>query len=176
GGGDAGGLSVTVSDGATTLQTVTRSTDPVGAWDVDGLAVPGTYTLTFERTDLAQQVLSVSLDAFGQVTAGAPSADRVDVAMRSATAVLHGRVTQTLGDGSPAQNAPNVIVTLTSGAAEWRVTTASTPRRDAGPYRIEKPPPGTDTLSFARAGTRAPSQIAVVTAGRVLKQHGGLGA
>lgn len=170
GGGDAGGVSVTVSDGATTLQTVTRSTDPVGAWDVDGLAVPGTYTLTFERTDLAQQVLSVSLDAFGQVTAGAPSADRVDVTMRSATAVLHGRVTQTLGDGSPAQNAPNVIVTLTSGTAEWRVTTASTPRRDAGLFRIEKIPPGTYTLSFARAGTRATSQIVVLTAGQVLRE------
>ena len=170
GAGDGGGVSVTVSDGATTLQTVTRSTAPVGAWDVQGLAVPGTYTLTFARDDLAQQVLSVSLDAFGEVTAGAPSADQVDIAMRGATAVLHGRVTQTLGDGSPAQNAPNVIVTLTSGAAEWRVTTASTPRRDAGMYRIEKLPPGTYTLSFARAGTRATSQIVVVTAGQVLNQ------
>lgn len=170
GGGDAGGVSVIVSDGATTVQTVTRSTEPVGEWEVAGLAVPGTYTLTFDRDDLAQQVLSVSLDAFGAVTAGASSADRIDVTMRAATAVLSGRVTQTLGDGSAAENAPNVIVTLSSGTSEWRVTTASIPRRDAGRYRIEKLPPGTYTLSFARPGTRATSQIVVLTAGQSLVQ------
>ncbi len=176
GGGDAGGVNVTISDGATTVQTVTRSTSPVGAWEVDGLAVPGTYTITFERADLEQQVLSVSLDAFGQVTAGAPSPSDVDVTMRAATAVLAGAVTQTLGDGTPAEPAANVIVTLTSGTTEWRVTTASTPRRDAGRYRLEKLPPGTYTLSFARAGTRATSQIVVLTAGQVMTQDAELTA
>jgi len=170
GSSDAGGVNVTISDGASTVQTVTRSTAPVGAWEVAGLAVPGTYTITFERADLEQQVLSVSLDAFGEVTAGAPSAGAVDVTMRSATAVLTGMVTQTFGDGSPPQDAPNVIVTLSSGSAEWRVTTASTPARDRGRYRIEKLPPGTYTLSFARAGTRATSQIVVLSAGQVLTQ------
>ncbi|MDQ2623958.1 MAG: carboxypeptidase-like regulatory domain-containing protein, partial [Actinomycetota bacterium] len=170
GSGDGGGVNVTISDGAATVQTVTRSTSPVGAWEVAGLAVPGTYTLTFDRADLEQQVLSVSLDAFGEVIAGAPSASEVDATMRSATAVLEGTVTQTLGDGSPPERAGNVIVTLSSGSAEWRVTTASTPAGKRGSYRIEHLPPGTYTLSFARPGTRATSQIVVLSAGQELEQ------
>src|SRR5690606_28901638 len=117
-----------------------------------------------------QQVLSVSLDAFCEVIAGAPSASEVDATMRSATAVLEGTVTQTLGDGSPPERAGNVIVTLSSGSAEWRVTTASTPAGKRGSYRIEHLPPGTYTLSFARPGTRATSQIVVLSAGQELEQ------
>lgn len=174
--GDAGGVRVTVSDGATTVQTVSRSTSPVGAWEVSRLALPGTYTLTFEREDLEPQVLSVSLDAFGQVVVGAPAPDAVDVTMRSATATLSGLVTQTLGDGSSPRPAPNVIVTLSSGTDEWRVTTASMPSDEVGTYRIEKLPPGTYTLSFNRPGTRPTSRIVILTAGQELDEDAELNA
>ncbi|GAB2618823.1 hypothetical protein GCM10027067_33610 [Pseudactinotalea suaedae] len=165
-GSSAGGVTVTVSDGATTLQTVTRSTDPVGSWELSGLRVPGDYTVTFSRTDLESRVLSVSLDGFGLVTAGAASATSVDATMRSATAVLTGRVTQTRGEGS-AQAVGNVVVTISSGSVERIVTTASTPSGDVGVYRIENLPPGTYTVTFARSGTRTTSEIVVLSAAQV---------
>lgn len=162
-GGSGGGVTVTVSDGATTLQTVTRSTSPIGSWELSGLRVPGDYTVTFSRPDLESQVLSVSLDGFGAVTSGAGSADAVDVTMRSATATLVGRVTQTRGDGA-AQPVGNVVVTVSSGTVERVVTTASTPSSSVGRYTVENLPPGTYTVTFARSGTRTTSEIVVLGA------------
>lgn len=161
-GDDAGGVTVTVSDGATALQTVTRSTAPVGTWELSGIEVPGDYTVTFSRPDLESRVLSVSVDGFGSVTSGAGSSS-IDVTMRSATAVLYGRVTQTRGDGD-AVAVGNVVVTVSSGTLERVVTTASTPSGDVGRYVIENLPPGTYTVTFARSGTRTTSQIVQLSA------------
>lgn len=165
-GGNAGGVTVTVSDGATTLQTVTRSTDPVGSWQLSGLSVPGDYTVTFSRMNLESRVLSVGLDEFGSVTAGAASASSVNTTMRSSTATLTGRVTQTRGEG-PAQRVGNVVVTISSGTVQRVVTTASTPSGDVGFYRVENLPPGTYTVTFARSGTRTTSEIVVLSAAEV---------
>jgi uncharacterized protein (UPF0248 family) len=162
-GADASGVMVTVSDGATTLQTVTRSTDPIGSWSLSGLSLPGDYTITFSRSDLESQVLSVSVDRFGAVTAGAPSATAVDVTMRSATATLSGRVTQTRDEGD-ARRVGNVVVTVSSGTVHRVVTTASTPSGDIGRYVVENLPPGTYTVTFARSGTRTTSEIIVLSA------------
>lgn len=165
-GGSPGGVTVTVSDGATTLQTVTRSSGPVGSWELSGLRVPGDYTVTFSRSDLEPRVLSVSVDGFGMVTAGASSAASIDVTMRSSTAVLTGRVSQTRGEG-PAVPVGNVVVTISSGTVARIVTTASTPSGDVGQYRVENLPPGTYTVTFARSGTRTTSEIVVLSAAQV---------
>ncbi|MEY2404142.1 MAG: hypothetical protein QOD38_1693, partial [Acidimicrobiaceae bacterium] len=53
GGSRAGGVSVQVSNGSITLQTVTLSIGSVGSFQVTGLPVPSTYTVTFSRPDLA---------------------------------------------------------------------------------------------------------------------------
>lgn len=163
-GGDAGGVSVTVTDGALTLQTVTQSTDPVGSWSLSGLRVPSTYTVTFARGDLQSQVVSVRVDAFGNVTAGAPAADAVDATMKSARARIFGVVTQPPLRDAEAVPAGNVKVTVSSGADERVVWTASTPSADAGHYVVDDLDPGTYTVTFARSGTRATSQIVVLEA------------
>ncbi|ROS21776.1 carboxypeptidase-like regulatory domain-containing protein [Cellulomonas sp. PhB150] len=163
-GGDAGGVSVTVTDGALTLQTVTQSTKPVGRWSLAGLRVPSTYTVTFARADLESQVLSVSVDAFGNVTAGASSAGAVDVTMRGATGTISGTVKQPPTKGASAAPIGNVKVTVSSGSDQRVVYTASTPRSKVGSYVVDGLTPGTYTVTFSRSGTRATSEIVVLAA------------
>lgn len=163
-GGDAGGVTVTVTDGALTLQTVTQSTKPVGRWSISGLRVPSTYTVTFSKAGLESQVLSVSIDGFGRVTAGASSATAVDATLRLADASLSGTVKQS-ASGSEATRVGNVTVTVSSGTTERTVTTASTPASDRGYYEIDNLPPGTYTVTFTRSGTATTSTIITLTAG-----------
>lgn len=164
--GDPGGVTVTVTDGAMTRQTVTQSSAPVGSWSVAGLRIPSTYTVTFTRADLESQVLSVSIDGFGRVTAGASSATTVDATMRTATARLTGLVRQSDAQGAVVGPARNVLVTASSGPAQLSVTTASTPAAAAGTFVLEGLAPGTWTVTFSRPGTRPTSMIVTLTAGQ----------
>ena len=162
-GGDPGGVTVTVTDGALTAQTVTQSTAPAGAWTVTGLRVPSTYTVTFSRADLESQVLSVSVDGFGNVSSGAPSATQVNATMRAADGSISGVVSQSATSGATVP-VGNVTVTVSSGTTQRAVTTASTPASAVGRYVVDNLPPGTYTVTFSRAGTRATSTIVVLAA------------
>ena len=162
-----GGVTVTVTDGADTRQTVTQSASPVGSWAISGLSVPSTYTVTFSRGDLQSQVLSVSLDGFGHVTAGASSATAVDVTMRLATAQLVGTVTQSPAGGGTATPAGNVQISAASGQATFTVSSASTPAGSVGSFVLQDLPPGTYTVTFASKGTRPTSTIVTLGAGQV---------
>ncbi|UJP41044.1 carboxypeptidase regulatory-like domain-containing protein [Cellulomonas palmilytica] len=164
-GSSAGGVDVTVTDGAVTQSTVTQSTDPEGAWSLSGLRVPSTYTVTFSRADLEPQVLSVSIDAYGTVTAGAPSASAVDVTMRGATARIHGTVEQETGSRSDLRPVGNVRVTVSSASRQRVVHTASTPAGDVGRFDVRGLEPGTYTVTFSRSGTKPTSEIVVLAAG-----------
>lgn len=173
GGDPAPGVSVTVTDGVLTVQTETESTaQSVGTWNVGGLPVPGTYTVTFSRPDLQPQTVSVSLDGTGHITPGSYGARISDsgiaVRMQSATAVLHGviRQAQPAGSGRPPRPAGEATVTLTSGSATYTMTTASVPHAMAGSYRFQSLPPGTYTVSVSRFGTRPTSTILTLAAGQ----------
>ena len=127
----APGVSVTVTNGSLTVQTATESTGDVGAWRVDGLPIPGTYTVTFTRSDLAAQTVSVSLDAGGHITPGSRgaliTASGISVGLQSSTAVLTGTVSQPSG-GTVCDSADGLgeaTVTLQSGGSSFTVTTAS---------------------------------------------------
>lgn len=161
-GGSAAGVAVTVSDGSLTLKTVTQSS-PVGAWRVSGLRVPSTYTVTFSRAGLESQVLSVAVDGFGKVTAGAPDAASVDTTMRASTASLSGVVRQ--AGGTTTSRVGNVTVTVSSGSVQRVVTTQSTPAGQVGYYVVDGLPPGTYTVTFTRPGTSASSTIVTLDAG-----------
>lgn len=168
----AGGVAVTVTDGVQTIMTATQSSGDVGAWKVGGLAIPGTYTVTFSRADLASQTLAVSLDAAGQITPGSEGAGGsvsttggIEVAMQPSTATVTGVISQTVAGGT--QKVGEVNVQLSSGSATYSVISASLPSGEKGRYRIENVPPGTYTVSVSRNGVSPTSTIMQLTAGQV---------
>jgi hypothetical protein len=169
-GAPAPGVGVEVTDGRQTIQTATRSSgDGVGTWSVSGLAVPGTYTVTFSRSDLASHTLSVSLDGSGGITpasqGGGVSATGVEVTLHSSTAQVHGVVRQVPAGGGTAGPVGEATVTLSSGTTSYAVTTASLPQSSAGRYRLQGVPPGTYTVSVTIGGTSPTSTILTLAAG-----------
>lgn len=171
GGDPAPGVGVTVTDGSQTVQTATRSSGSgVGRWEVSGLAVPGTYTVTFSRSDLASHTVSVSLDATGAITpsslGGGVTRSGIDVSLHSATAEVFGTVRQKTGTGNaPADPAGEATVSLTSGTSTYTVTSASVPAGSRGKYRIQGIPPGTYTVSVGLGGVSPTSTILTLKAG-----------
>jgi hypothetical protein len=170
GGAPAAGVTVTVTNGELTVQTVTQSTGSVGSWTVGGLSIPSTYTVTFARPDLAPQTVSVSLDAFGQITPGSQGAritsDGISIGMQSATAVVRGTVTQRVSpDSTNTRTAGEVQINLVSGTSTFAVTSASVPAARTGQFEISGVPPGTYTLSVNRRGTSPSSTIITLNAG-----------
>ncbi|TAM92581.1 MAG: hypothetical protein EPN43_02190 [Jatrophihabitans sp.] len=175
----APGVTVTVTNGSTTVQTSTQSAQGgaqgIGAWTVTGLPVPNSYTITFSRSDLASQTVSVSLDANGQITPGSrgavvDSSGTIRVVMQSATATIMGVVSQ-VDPAAPGGKSPvgEATVALSSGATTFTVTTASVPApAQKGAYRIDGVPPGTWTISVNRPGTSPTSSIVTLSAGQVL--------
>jgi hypothetical protein len=169
------GVTVTVTNGALTVQTVTQSTGKVGAWTVGGLTIPSTYTVTFSRPDLAGQTVSVSLDQSGGITPGSQGAlitsDGISVSMQSSTAVVRGTVFQRgavteQGTGKPVRTG-EVQVNLVSGTSSFAVTSATKPDGRLGQFEIDGVPPGTYTLSVNRRGTSPTSTIITLAAGEV---------
>lgn len=172
----AGGVSVTVTDGLLTVQSVTESRVNVGHWEVDGLPVPGTYTVTFTRRDLASQTVSVSLDSSGNVTPGSQGARitgaGIAVSMQSSTATVFGKVRQVGGDTvcDSGNGLGEANVTLNSGASSYTVVSASVPRGSCGLYRVEQVPPGTYTLTVtAGTGTSPSSAVIALKAGDAIR-------
>lgn len=168
--GDASpaGVTVTVTNGKTTVQTSTQSGSDLGAWRVGGLPVPSTYTVTFARADLAAQTVSVALDASGNVTAGSHSttvtSSGISTTMHSATGVVYGTVTQKQDGGAVCRG--EATVSLNSGSSTYTVISAARPRKHCGDYRIERVPPGTYTLTVSLgSGTNPKSEVVTVQAG-----------
>ena len=183
GGQKLGGVTVTVTDGSQIVQTATQSspgrngTPPaaaaaaraatagdIGDWSVSGLALPGTYTITFSRDDLASTTVSVALDASGRLTdqsVGATvTSNGIQTVMQSATGSLSGTISQ-----EAVGSVGEVTVSLTSGETSFSVVTASLPTTLKGQYHLEKVPPGTYTVSVTRAGVRPTSSIIEIVAG-----------
>lgn len=172
GGDPAAGVSVVVTDGSQTIQTATQSSgSDLGSWQVSGLALPGTYTVTFTRSDLAAHTLSISLDADGKITPASIgpgiTSTGISVSLHPSTAVLYGVVKQKSTDGSGASPIGEATVQLSSGTSTYTVTTASVPDKAAGSYRIEGIPPGTYTVSVSLGGVTPTSAIVTLAAGDV---------
>lgn len=165
----APGVLVSVTDGEQTVQTATSSDeDDLGEWKVTGLSLPGDYTVTFSRDDLASQTRSVVLDPQNNITSGGQdsgvTADGIKISMGSATAVVSGIVRQEQSEGE-AEPIGEALVTLSSNSATYTVTTASVPARNAGEYRLDAVPPGNYTLSISRNGVSPVSKNVDLLAG-----------
>ncbi|MCU1497992.1 MAG: hypothetical protein JWM47_1945 [Acidimicrobiales bacterium] len=168
-----GGVTVTATNGNVSLTTVSVSIGEAGTFQIDGLAVPNTFTVTFSRPDLVVDIRSVALDPLteaGSVVTG------LDVSMRSATASLSGRLTRAPAqvvtatstpclaeDGEPSPEEVSasgpagagvgeVEITLTSGPRTYRTVSVSGPAAaDAGTYLLDGLRPGTYAATFAGA-------------------------
>jgi hypothetical protein len=156
-GAPAGGVTVTVTNGQLSLQTVTLSVGALGTYQVSGLPVPSTYTVTFSRPDLASQTRAVTLAALGNT-----DLTGINATMPSSTGVLFGAVTQT--DGAPLGE---ITIQLSSGTTTYQVTSASVPV--PGGYEIDAVQPGTYTASFTRPGGLPTSTIVTLTPGQRLQ-------
>lgn len=173
-----GGVGVTITNGELTVATVTESTAHVGAWQAGGLPIPGTYSLTFARSDLQSETISVSLDSAGKVTPGSVGTQvgsrGITVSMQSATATVSGTITQ-VGAGTVCNQATGALgeatVSMSSGSSIYSVTSASvTP--NCGRYELAQIPPGTYTLTVsASSGTTPSSRVLTVSAGQSLTQN-----
>lgn len=177
GGQGSPGVSVTITDGQLTEQTVTQSTGTVGQWSAGGLPVPGTYTITFARADLSSQTLSVSLDSGGAVTPGSQASidanGLIQVAMQSNTQDVFGFVTQPgeTGCNASTHGLAEATVTLNSGASTFTTTTAGASSATCGEYWFGAVPPGTYTLTAAAgSGTSPSSSVITVVAGGKAQQ------
>jgi 5-hydroxyisourate hydrolase-like protein (transthyretin family) len=150
--GPAGGVQVTVSDGDSVYSTESLSVGEIGSYRVDGLPVPGNYTVTFSRPGLATQIRSVDLDAFGgSVRTG------VNANLTRALAVLRGQVVDE--NGTPLGG---VVVTATSGDESWGVVSANNP---PGRYELRNLPAGTYTVTFERPGSQPRAVLVALTGG-----------
>jgi hypothetical protein len=155
GAGPAGGVIVRATDGEHVVQTVSVSVGQIGTYHLTGLAVPGTYTLTFERPDLAPQSRAVTLDRLSR-----RNVTGEDVTLTSATATISGTVRDT-------NNVPvgNVSVVLSGNGITMKTTSATDP---VGQYKLTKVPPGTYSLSFARGGSAPTGLLVNVSAGQTV--------
>ena len=167
-GSSPNGVSVSVTNGNLTLQTVTSSDSSgnQGVWQLTGLAVPSSYAITFSRSDLASQTVSVTL---GPASTATPTVVQ-RVVLTGSTASLSGLAYSATATGARA-GVGDVNVVLTSGAATYQVTTAtgsasSNPGPATGSYEIDRLPPGTYTATFNRPGARAASQVVTLVAGQ----------
>jgi hypothetical protein len=171
----APGVTVTVTNGVLSVQTVTQTLGSPGTWDVQGLPVPSTYTVTFSRGDLASQSLSVALDAYGTATTQAAAGTTVSsagikVSMVTATAEIYGFTVTTAGDESTGVG--ETLISMSNGAQQLAMTSSSVAvspggglAAHAGAYHLDNVPPGTYTVTVSRHGTRPTSQIVQVVAG-----------
>jgi hypothetical protein len=155
-GAPAGGVTVTASNGQTSVTTETLSVGNVGSYSLTGLPVPFTYSVTFSRPDLQSQTRAVVLGATGSATSATVSASMV-----ASTASIYGTVTQT--GGTPLGE---ISITLTSGSTTYQSTSASVPT--PGAFQIDGIAPGTYTISFARIGGLPTSSIVTLSAGQSL--------
>lgn len=169
-GNPIGGVSVTIvaGDVQRTTQTLSvvnpLSAGVVGSWRVEGLPVPGAFTVTFSGPNLAGQTLALEL------TATQPTRLDSRVTLASSVATVRGLVRELDAPADPPTCNPDdavvtdcpgrlagVSVTLASTALTLRTLTADIP---TGAYRFDNVAPGTYTLTFARVGS-SPQTLSV---------------
>jgi hypothetical protein len=164
----AGGVSVQVSNGSITLQTVTLSVGSVGSFEVRGLPVPSTYTVTFSRSDLSSVTQAIDLDPFANRDATGVSASLPD-----ATGAVQGVVYEETIPAVPHTSTAvgEVDITLSDGVSTFHTTSETKPvPTDSGDYIIPHVKPGTYTLTFNRRGAGLKAFIVSIVAGQTLTQ------
>lgn len=146
-----GGATITVGGTETPVTATTLTSGEVGSFTLTGLAVPGSYTVTFTLAGYGDQSIPVELSA------GAAQ-EPVLVRMTAALGGISGRVTSA---GAPLDGAEVVV---TDGVKTW-TTVAESGGEAPGAYSFSGLTPGTYTVTVSSAGTVAATGLAQVTAG-----------
>ena len=140
GGQPLGGVAISATDGTTTVETVSITTQgDVGAFVIRGLAVPGRYTVTFTREGYSTESRSVALES--------PDPFPLDVNLSSSVGSISGAVNA--ATGGPLGG---VAVTVTGGDAPV-VTSTISQGSAAGSWSVDGlAAPGSYTVTFSRMG------------------------
>jgi uncharacterized membrane protein len=150
-----GGVTITVGGADFERTTESLSVGEVGAWHLEGLPVPGTYTVTFRDEDRQTQALSVDLVA-------GPESRRtgVDAVLGRANASINGVVANS--DDTPVSG---VQITLERSGVTRNTISSDAP---LGAYGFDRVPPGAYTLTFRRAGSTPQTLLIDLRAGETV--------
>ncbi len=159
GGDGLGGVTVTVggapsAEDGVPLTTTTLTTGDVGSFAINGLPVPGSYTLTFSSPGFADETRPVDLDNNGP-------ASKVDFTMSrqlgSATGAISGPAgARVIGATVTATNGHVTVTTLSSGIS------ASLPR---GGYLFKGLTPGWYSITVSMEGLRPTTALVRIAPG-----------
>jgi Carboxypeptidase regulatory-like domain len=147
-----GGARVTVTGGGESRTTTTLTTGALGAYLVDQLPIPATYTVTVTAPGSVSETRAVDLDE----APSTPDAIGVDVVLGSANASIGGTVS---ADGGPVSG---VTVTITDGSLTLVTTSADDP---LGAYHVDGIPSGVYTITYERPGSATASRIVSLSPG-----------
>jgi hypothetical protein len=149
-----GGVTVTVSGSGVLVATESLTSGSVGSFRVPDLALPGTYTITFDLPGYARQTRQFT------ISRATPTAT-VDVRLGVNLARVTGRITD--GGTTAAEGVRDVVVVLTDGGSFRRETvTATAPGSAVGNYEFTDVPPGTYSIIATRASTPVGQRSAVI--------------
>jgi len=149
-----GGVRITVSGPGVLIETETFTSGAVGTYRVPDLAIPGSYTITFDLEGFARQTSQFTL------TRAAPTAT-VDVRIGANLATVSGRITN--GGTTAAEGVADAVVVLTDGGAFRRETvTATSPSSAVGNYVFIDVPAGTYSIIATRASAPAGERTTVI--------------
>jgi hypothetical protein len=159
-GNGLGGVTVTIggaaatSGGSTTPGTTTLTAGSIGSFAINGLMVPGSYTLTFALPGYSSASVPVSL----MQNAGAPN---VTVRLASQLGRVVGTVT-----GPDGKSYAGATVTATNGQRSW----TSTSNTADGGYVIADLNPGSYSVTVTAAGHSQQTALVTVGAGQTVNQ------
>ncbi len=145
-GAPLGGATITVSGGGISRSTAAASTGLAGAYILDELPIPGTYTVTFSAPGYASETRAVDLAS----VAGTSPAVSIDANLALGTAAVEGAVT------AAETEVAHATVSLTNGISTYTTTSADEP---IGVYRLANIPAGVYTLTIVRTGSATSSQL-----------------
>lgn len=148
-GAPLGGVTVTATNGDESRTTSTLTDGDIGAYSLPQLTVPGTWTVTVERSGFVTQTRRLPIGG---------SLANVDFVMISESLRLRGRITSSAGGGIV-----NAGLTLSTGDLTFKVSTAAAP--DAGAFSIDNLPPGNYTVTAEHFRHETATEFITLTAG-----------
>jgi hypothetical protein len=167
-GGSSGGAGPAASAGSGTAasgsgtgsgpSTTTLTQGATGTFALNGLAAPGSYTLTVSLPGYQSASVPVTLTG-----TGAPPSIRVTLTTQLGS--ILGRVRDSSGARAGA------IVTATDGKQNWTTTSTG----NDGSYVLDGLMPGTYSVTVTATGTTQQTALVTVTAGRTSAQNLTLG-